>query len=101
MVLEVADIHIDASLRTEFERKVSHALNFIFPKAEGFRGHQFRRCIETPGRYVLLLEWNALEDHTVAFRGSALYGEWRALVGEFFAKPPYVEHFEPVTNSRI
>ena len=99
MILEVADIRIDPRNQVEFEKRVNHALNHIFARAQGFRGHQFRRCIETPGRYVLLLEWVTLEDHTVAFRGSPLYAEWRGLIGEFFASAPHVEHFELVAAS--
>ena len=100
MILEVADIRINPNQKVEFERRVHYALSNIFAKAKGFRGHQLRRCIETPGRYVLLLDWDTLEDHTVEFRGSPLYSEWRALIGEFFATPPHVEHFELVAASR-
>jgi heme-degrading monooxygenase HmoA len=96
MILEIADIHINAGQQTEFEKAVSHAMTTIFPKANGFRGHQIRHSIETPERYVLLLSWDTLEDHTVAFRSSALFTEWRSLVSLHFAKPPYVEHFELV-----
>jgi heme-degrading monooxygenase HmoA len=99
MILEIADIRIDPSQQTEFEKRVNYALSHIFAKAQGFRGHQFRRCIETAGRYVLLLEWATLEDHTIAFRGSPQYVEWRALVGDFFVSAPHVEHFELVNAS--
>jgi heme-degrading monooxygenase HmoA len=53
-----------------------------------------RHSIESPERYVLLLAWDTLEDHTVAFRASPLFHEWRGLVSEFFAQAPSVEHFE-------
>ncbi|MEQ1611190.1 MAG: antibiotic biosynthesis monooxygenase [Hyphomicrobiaceae bacterium] len=99
MILEIADIHVTAGKQAEFEKAVSLALNTIFAKAKGFRGHHFRHSIESPDRYVLLLSWDTLEDHTVAFRGSALFAEWRSLVSEYFAKPPYVEHFELVGAS--
>jgi heme-degrading monooxygenase HmoA len=100
MILEVADIHIKAGQQASFEKAVQIALNDIFPKSKGFRSGQLRRGIETPERYLLTLGWDTLEDHTVGFRGSPLYSEWRSLVGEFFAKPPYVEHFELVGETR-
>jgi heme-degrading monooxygenase HmoA len=96
MILEVADIRIKSGQTVEFEAQVAQALATIFPKSKGFRGHEFRRCIETPDRYLLLLTWETLEDHTVGFRGSPLYAEWRTLVGDFFAQPPHVEHFQKV-----
>jgi heme-degrading monooxygenase HmoA len=96
MILEVADIRIKSGQAAEFEASVTQALTTIFPKSKGFRGHEFRRCIETPDRYLLLLTWETLEDHTVGFRGSPLYAEWRTLVGDFFAQPPHVEHFQKV-----
>lgn len=97
MILEVADIHITAGQQVSFEKAVANALANIFPKSAGFKNGQLRHSIETPERYVLMLTWDTLEDHTVGFRSSPLYAEWRSLVGEFFAKPPYVEHFELVS----
>lgn len=93
MILELADIRIKQGTAAAFEKNVQIALSSIFPKSKGFRGHEFRRCIETPERYVLMLRWETLENHTVDFRGSPLFSEWRALVGDFFSQPPYVEHF--------
>ena len=101
MILEIADIHIKTGQQADFEKAVGLALDTIFAKAKGFRGHQFRHAIESPERYVLLLSWDTLEDHTIAFRGSALFTEWRALVSEYFAKPPYVEHFVLVGESAM
>lgn len=96
MILEIADIRIKTGQQIEFETAVKFALTSIFPKAKGFREHKFHRCIESPDRYVLQLTWDTLADHTVGFRGSALFVEWRAMVGGFFAHPPHVEHFELV-----
>jgi heme-degrading monooxygenase HmoA len=96
MILEVADIRVIPGRQAEFELAVERGLSGVFPKAKGFRGHQTRRSIESPERYVLLLSWDTLEDHTVGFRGSPLFQEWRSLVSEFFAQPPFVEHFQLV-----
>jgi heme-degrading monooxygenase HmoA len=99
MIIEIADIHIKAGQQVDFEKAVNLAMSTIFAKAKGFRGHQLRHSIETPDRYVLLLSWDTLEDHTVDFRGSVLFTEWRSLVGAHFAKPPYVEHFRLIDAS--
>lgn len=99
MILEVADIRIKTGQQTEFEKAVLIALTTVFKKAKGFRNHNFHHCIESPERYVLQLTWDTLEDHTVEFRGSPLFTEWRSMVGTFFAQPPHVEHFELVSTS--
>lgn len=96
MILEIADVRIKAGHQPEFEKAVQHALANFFPKAKGFQRHSFHRCIESPDRYVLQLTWDTLEDHTVAFRGSPLFTQWRAMVGDYFAQLPHVEHFELV-----
>ena len=99
MILEVADISIREGQQAKFEDAVQLALTTVFPNAKGFLGHKFHRCIETPGRYVLQLTWDTLEDHTEGFRGSPLYAEWRSLVGDCFAQAPHVEHFEMISSA--
>ena len=96
MIVEIADILIKQDRQREFEQAVMTALMTIFPKSKGFRGHAFYRCIESPGRYSLQLNWDTLDNHTVDFRGSPLFIQWRAMVGDCFAQPPHVEHFESV-----
>lgn len=94
MILEIADIRIKPGQQAAFETAVHTGMTTIFSKAKGCRSQQVRHSIESPERYVILLEWDTLEDHTVAFRGSAAFAQWRSLVGEFFAQPPFTEHFE-------
>jgi hypothetical protein len=98
MIVELADIRIKYEQAAVFERNVQHALATIFPQAKGFIGSNFQKCIETPDRYVLLFSREKLENHTVDFRGSTLLAEWRAFVGDFFAQPPYVQHFAAVAR---
>jgi len=71
----------------------------VIAQSKGFKGFKVNRSIESPGRYVLTIYWETLEDHTVAFRGSDLFTQWRAIVGPFFVQPPVVEHFELVGKS--
>ena len=96
MILEVADIRIKQGLQAEFETAVEIGLRTVIAKSSGFRGFQIRHSIETPERYVLMLEWDTLEDHTVGFRGSPAFAEWRSMVFRFFSEPPFTEHFSLV-----
>jgi heme-degrading monooxygenase HmoA len=59
----------------------------------GYHSHELRRCLEAPGRYLLLVHWQRLEDHTVGFRQSAEYQRWRALLHHFYDPFPTVEHY--------
>ena len=62
----------------------------------GYVSHQLQRCVETKNRYLLLVNWKTLEDHTVGFRGSAGYQEWKRLLHRFYDPFPTVEHYERV-----
>jgi heme-degrading monooxygenase HmoA len=85
MVLEVADIRVEPNQRTDFESAVALGLDSVLSKSPGFISYEIQRCKESPERYLLLIEWETMEDHTVGFR---------AIVRPFFAKAPHVEHFE-------
>jgi heme-degrading monooxygenase HmoA len=93
MILEVADIRIAPGTETDFAQAAHRGIQTVIAKSKGFLGYQIRHSIESPQRFLLLLEWETLEDHTVGFRGSPAYGEWRSIVADFFAAPPSVEHF--------
>ena len=94
MILELADIRIHPGQQAAFEEAVARGLSTVATRAKGYKGAKVNRGIENPERYVLQIFWDTLEDHTVVFRGSPLFAEWRAIVGPFFAAPPVVEHFE-------
>ena len=67
-------------------------------RAKGMKGWKVNKGIESPERYILQIFWETLENHTVDFRQGPLFGEWRAIIGPFFAQPPQVEHFTLVTK---
>ena len=93
MILEIADIRIAPGQQAAFEAAIQHGIDTVISKAQGFRTARVQHGIESPERYVLMIEWDTLEDHTVHFRGGELFPQWRAIVGPFFASPPVVEHF--------
>jgi heme-degrading monooxygenase HmoA len=94
MILELADIRIKPGQQEALEEAISRGIQTVISRAKGFQGAKVNRCIENPDRFVLQIFWDTLEDHTVGFRESALFTEWRAIVGPFFASAPFVEHFE-------
>jgi heme-degrading monooxygenase HmoA len=91
MVTEIAQLDIKPGMEAEFESGVQKAAP-LFKRAKGCRSMELQRSIEKPARYRLLVGWETIENHTVDFRGSADFQEWRKLVGHCFAAPPDVEH---------
>jgi heme-degrading monooxygenase HmoA len=99
MILEHADIRTDPARAAEFEEAILRGASSVIAQARGFKGFKVNRSIESPGRYILMIYWDTLEDHTVGFRQSPAFADWRAIVGAFFAQPPVVEHLELVSKS--
>ncbi len=98
MILELADIRIAPGQNAAFEEAIERGLRTVISHAKGFAGFKVNRGVESAERYILQIFWDTLEDHTVGFRQSEAFGQWRAIVGPFFASPPVVEHFELVTR---
>ncbi len=99
MILEIADIRITPGKGKEFDAAIKLGVESVASKAKGFRGYKVNRGIESPDRYILMIYWDTLENHTVDFRQGPLFPQWRAIVGPYFAVPPSVEHFELVAKS--
>ncbi len=99
MILEIADIRIPPGKGEEFNAAIQLGVETVASKAKGFRGYKVNRGVESPDRYILMIYWDTLENHTVDFRQGPLFAQWRAIVGPFFAVPPVVEHFELIVKS--
>ena len=93
-VLEVAVLNVKPGMESEFEEAFATARSII-ASMPGHLTHSLQKCIETQGRYLLLVEWECLEDHTVGFRESAEYQTWRRLLHHFYDPFPTVEHYVP------
>jgi len=93
MILEHAVLDVIAGQEEAFETAFTEARPLI-GAAAGFRSLRLERCLEQPGRYLLLVEWDRLEDHTSGFRGSVAYQRWRDLLHHFYDPFPTVEHYE-------
>ncbi len=99
MILEIADIRIAPGQQAAFDAAIQRGVAEVASQAKGFKGFKVNRGVESPERYILMIYWDTLEDHTVGFRGGPLFAQWRAIVGPFFAAAPVVEHFELVAKS--
>jgi len=95
VILEVAQLDVLPTKTADFEKAFTE-LSEIISSAPGYLSHELQRCIETPGRYVLLVRWETLEDHTEGFRGSDGYQEWKRLLHHFYDPFPTVRHFDLV-----
>ena len=93
MILEHAVLEVIPGREQAFEEAFQSA-KAIISAAVGFRSMRLSHCVEERNRYLLLVEWDRLEDHTEGFRGSAAYQEWRSLLHHFYEPFPTVEHYE-------
>ena len=93
MILEVAVLNVRPGQEAAFEQAMAQARPLI-AASSGFGGIEVRRCVETRNRYLLLVTWEKLEDHTEGFRKSERYQEWRTLLHHFYDPFPVVEHYE-------
>jgi len=100
MIVEIAEFSIRPESQREFDAAIQRGVESVIAFSPGFRRYEVQRGIESPGRYVLLIEWDSVESHTVDFRGSDAFLRWREFVGPYFVKPPQVEHFERVCGTR-
>jgi len=93
MILEAAILDVIPGKEKEFEGEFVKA-SPIISGMDGYISHQLQHCIEAPNRYLLLVQWETLEAHTVGFRGSPEYQEWRKLLHHFYDPFPVVQHYE-------
>ena len=94
-ILEVALLDVKPGQAAEFEAAFAKA-QAIISASPGYLSHELQRCVENPNRYLLLVRWRRIEDHTEGFRKSAPYQEWKKLLHHFYDPFPAVEHYEPL-----
>ena len=93
MILEAAILDVIPGHEAEFESAFVQA-SPIIASMDGYISHQLQRCMEASNRYLLLVQWETLEAHTVGFRGSSEYQEWKKLLHHFYDPFPVVQHYE-------
>jgi heme-degrading monooxygenase HmoA len=92
MILEVGILNVKPGQESAFEDTLRKARPLI-AATPGFQSLHVHRCIETANRYLLLVTWRSIEDHTVGFRQSDRFPEWRRLLHHFYDPPPVIEHY--------
>jgi heme-degrading monooxygenase HmoA len=100
MILEIATLIVKPDQTAQFEAAFAIAAKII-AKSPGYMSHELQRCIERANGYVLLVRWRTLEDHTIGFRQSAPYLEWKALLHHFYDPFPTVEHFSLIHENTL
>ena len=100
--LEVAILNVRSTACVEFEAAFRQASTLI-SSMPGYLAHELRPCVEVSNRYILLVHWRTLEDHSIGFRQSPEYQKWRSLLHHFYDPFPSVEHFGPaiITNGAL
>ena len=95
MILEAVLLNIKSGCEPDFETAFQEASNII-SSMSGYLSHELHRCLEVNGKYLLLVRWEQLEDHTIGFRESPEYQQWKKLLHHFYEPFPTVEHFQQV-----
>ena len=95
MILEAAMLQVKEGQNIQFVEAFREA-SIIISSMAGYLSHELHRCLETEGRYLLLVRWMTLDEHTVGFRQSEQYQDWKRLLHHFYEPFPTVEHFERI-----
>jgi quinol monooxygenase YgiN len=94
MVIERVELSIIAGREADFEATMEHG-GALLAAAPGCTSVTLARGVERPSRYLLMLKWRSIDDHT-AFSATEGFLKFRELAGPFFAERPAMEHFRPV-----
>lgn len=95
MILEAAMLQVRPGLSSDFEKSFKEASSLI-SSIEGYMGHELQKCLEDDHKYLLLVKWGKLEDHTIGFRESNQYQTWKELLHPYYSPFPVVEHFTSI-----
>ena len=98
MILEVAILNVVEGKEKQFEEDFAKAGKLI-SSMKGYIQHSLRKCLEVNNRYILLVDWENLTDHTIGFRQSPQYLEWKELLHHYYDPFPTVEHYETIIEN--
>ena len=100
MITELAILFVKDGEQDNFQLDFAKAGQFI-SSIKGYSGHSLQKCIEHSNKYVLLVNWETIEDHTVGFRQSAVYQQWKSLLHHYYDPFPVVEHYEMIISNQV
>lgn len=95
MILEVAILHVIPGREKQFEEDFKIAGKYI-SSIKGYIRHSLRKCIDEENKYILLVDWEQLDNHIITFRQSEQYLEWKKLLHNYYNPFPIVEHYETI-----
>lgn len=96
----MAVLNVRSGQAPQFEAAF-HSAEHIIMSMPGHVSHELQRCVETENRYLLLVRWRTLEDHTEGFRKSPEYQQWKQLLHHFYEPFPTVEHYVPLAGANV
>ena len=99
MILEVAILNVKENLVEQFEIDFLKAGKHI-SSTKGYKSHTLKKCIEQKNKYILLVDWETIEDHNIGFRTSEAYLNWKALLHHYYDPFPTVEHYETIIENK-
>ncbi|WP_422474374.1 antibiotic biosynthesis monooxygenase family protein [Endozoicomonas sp. ALB032] len=92
IILEVTILDVKPGQEVGFERAFVQAQDTI-ASIKGYFYHQLQKRLEKDSLYLLLVNWETLEDHTEGFRGSEEYQDRKRLLHHFYDPFPEVDHY--------
>jgi heme-degrading monooxygenase HmoA len=95
MILEVAILKIKPGMNQQFEVAFTEAAQII-ASMKGYISHDLQKCLEIENQYLLLVNWQTIDDHTIGFRQSSEYQNWKKLLHHFYDPFPTVEHYQTI-----
>ncbi|WP_058308874.1 antibiotic biosynthesis monooxygenase family protein [Gracilibacillus massiliensis] len=95
MITEAVLLQVKQGMEEEYEQAFKQA-STIISSMKGYISHELQRCLEVKGKYLLIVRWETLEDHTIGFRKSEEYQEWKKILHHYYDPFPTVEHFETI-----
>jgi heme-degrading monooxygenase HmoA len=95
MITEIAILKIKRDSEKLFEKKFKEASQIISNR-KGYLHHELLKCMEEERKYLLIVRWEKIEDHTIGFRNSEEYKKWKKLLHHFYDPFPSVEHYQGI-----
>ena len=93
MVLEVAILQIKEGKSVAFEDSFQKASQLIACQ-RGYISHEIKKCVEVDHKYILLVQWETIEDHEIGFRKSPEYQDWKKMLHHYYEPFPTVAHYQ-------
>ncbi len=90
MILEIAEITVKSGSEKEFVEAYA-VVSKGFGSAEGMLSARLTQGVETPAKFVLLVEWTDIAAHE-RYRDTEEYGHWREAIAPHVAGPTAVQH---------